>query len=162
MPAAAREASRYFRGRPRLSARENGDWANAAGTVTAATNRLCSLLIQGAAADNAQEPDENEAAERDQQIARIDRILGRVRDDPLQEQPTLTREGEPDEDAVIVNDLVRLSLELLHAQRDSAAREPLRETCSPCSATTSTSPPTSTPASPDSNSRWPWRHCTIG
>jgi len=143
------------RGRLQLSARENDDWANATDTVTAATNRLYSLLIQDAAlrkwitedyfsaltlhqwlinawfpdiGDRAQDPDENEAAERDQQIARIDRILDRFRDDPLQEQPTATQSGEPDEDAIIVNDLVHLALELLHAQRDSATRERLRNT----------------------------------
>ncbi|MFD0206383.1 MULTISPECIES: signal recognition particle [Saccharothrix] len=140
------------RGRLQLSAQDVDDWANATDTVTSATDRLYALLITDAglrawitedyfsaltlhqwlinswfpSSQGVQDPDEAEVVRRDARIARVDRILDRFRDDPLQEQSITTPAGDPDEEAIVVNILVHLTLELLHAQRDSTIRDRLR------------------------------------
>ncbi|MGW2294832.1 pPIWI_RE_Z domain-containing protein [Streptomyces violaceorubidus] len=143
--------------RLQLSARDVDDWTNAVNTVRAATDRLYARLIQnrplrlwitqdyfsaltlhqwlintwfpelkdtdpGTASEGA------ERTHRERQRARIDRILDRFRDDPLQAQPTAT--GNADEDSrdetAVVNELVHLTLGLLHAPHGSVTRSRAR------------------------------------
>lgn len=141
-------------GRLQLSGQEVDDWSNAVNTVSAATDRLYALLIKDAPLRgwitedyfsaftlhqwliNAWFPELRpdappeswpEGATRDQReraMERVETILDRFRDEPLQEQPDRT----PDDGTTpAVNTLARLALELLHAPRGSTVRERLRE-----------------------------------
>ncbi|MEU8715047.1 signal recognition particle [Streptomyces sp. NPDC048663] len=71
-----------------------------------------------------------ERADRERQRARIDRILDRFRDDPLQPQPATggTEEGNENtrEETEVVNELVHLTLGLLHAPHGSVTRSRVR------------------------------------
>lgn len=144
-------------GRLQLSEQEIDDWINATNTVSAATDRLYALLIQHkklrdwvvadyfspftlhqwllaawfpelrdtAPDERSSEPEISEAevaaitAERD----RVSRILDAFRDDPMQPQ-----EADPDGPRPAASDLVRLALELLHAQNGATTRARLRRT----------------------------------
>lgn len=138
-------------GRLQLSAHEVDDWANAISTVSAAADRLYALLIGNPPLRawitedyfsaltlhqwliNAWFPDLKEDSpaptpagttreERVQARDRVDRILDRFRDDPLQECQ------DDDLDLVgTVNRLVHLALEALHAPRGSTTRQRLRQ-----------------------------------
>lgn len=140
-------------GRLQLSARDVDDWTNAINTVSAAADRLYALLIGNPPLRSwitedyfsaltlhqwlintwfpelrenspAPLPDGATLEERTQARDRVDRILDRFRDDPLQEY----REDDSDTDfADAVNGLVHLALELLHAPRGSTTRGRLRD-----------------------------------
>lgn len=139
-------------GRLQLSAQDVDDWTNAVNTVTAATDRLYALLIQDASLRswitqdyfsaltlhqwliNAWFPDLRESdpkpapagttvEERIEARDRIDRILDRFRDDPLQRQPATDKN---DDTVGLVNELVDLTLGLLHAPHGSGARTRVR------------------------------------
>ncbi|MGH3874881.1 MAG: hypothetical protein ACRDSR_25830 [Pseudonocardiaceae bacterium] len=142
-------------GRLQLSGREVDDWTNAVNTVTAATDRLYALLIDDPPLrkwitedyfsaltlhqwlinawfpeltrnpSSESMPPDTMREERENAMNRVDQILDRFRDDPL--QPTNTTDPSDDTTAA-VNDLVHLALELLHAPRDSTIRERLRGT----------------------------------
>lgn len=139
-------------GRLQLSAHRVADWAAAVDTVTAATNRIYTMLIQDKALrdwisedyfsaltlhqwlTNAWFPELKDDAARDplpigltlagQTISRdrVDAILDRFRDDPLHQVDPLPG----DEVAVTVNALVHLTLEILHAAQDAIPTARLR------------------------------------
>lgn len=144
------------RGRLQLSAQDVDDWTGAIDTVSAATDRLYTLLIgtpplrSWITADyfNAMTlhqwlirswfpdligHDDDPAAagpvapDRDQRQARMDHVeavLDQFRDDPLEERAP----GDPaDRVTPAANTLVHLTLQLLHAHRDSLIRQRLRE-----------------------------------
>ncbi|MDT8916078.1 hypothetical protein [Amycolatopsis sp. PS_44_ISF1] len=138
-------------GRLQLSAREVDDWINAVNTVSSATDRLYALLIQDpplrtwitedyfsaltlhqwlinawfpelkADAPADAMPAGTTREERERAIARVDQILDRFRDEPLQELA-----DDDFEDTGTINELVHLALELLHAPRGSTTRQRLR------------------------------------
>ena len=140
-------------GRIQLSTREVDDWTNALNTVAAATDRLYALLIRNEQlrrwiiedyfsaltlhqwligawfpelTDSTPEGaalEESAREAREAARARVDAILDRFRDDPLQEQPV---QGKDDEVTPIVNRLVHLTLELLHAPQGAATRQRLQ------------------------------------
>lgn len=139
-------------GRLQLSAQDVDDWTNAVNTVTAATDRLYALLIQDASlrswitqdyfsavtlhqwlinawfpdlreTDPKPVPDGTTVEERTAARERIDRILDRLRDDPLQRQALADND---DGVAEMVNELVDLTLGLLHAPHGSGTRTRVR------------------------------------
>ncbi|WP_165984018.1 signal recognition particle [Streptomyces sp. YIM 98790] len=140
------------RGRLQLSAREVEDWVGAVDTVIAATDRIYARLVQDGALrtwitqdyfsaltlhqwlinawfpdlrarNPAPTPAGTTAEERMRARQRIDGVLDRFRDDPLQQHPV---EDPEDEQTRLVNELVRLTLELLHAPHGSGSRERVR------------------------------------
>jgi hypothetical protein len=131
-------------GRLQLSEQEIDDWANAVNTVSTAADRLYALLTQNKAlrdwivADyfsaytlhqwllNDWFPELKDADLEDPRLVgreaerdRVSRILDVFRDDPLQA-------GDGPEP--VARDLVRLTLELLHAHAGASTRYRLRET----------------------------------
>jgi hypothetical protein len=142
-------------GRLQLSEREVDDWTNAFNTVSTAADRLYALLIQSPPLrrwitedyfsavtlhqwlintwfpelkQDAQPdpvPSVGVQEEREGAKERVDRILDRFRDNPLQAHQPI---GPEDDTTTAVNGLVHLTLELLHAPRDSTARDRLRDT----------------------------------
>ncbi|MFG2952370.1 signal recognition particle [Streptomyces sp. NPDC048291] len=129
-------------GRLQLSTRDVDDWTNAVNTVSAATDRLYALLVKDDGLRRWISVDYFSAftlhnllldswfpgrkeGERPPPAARtLDTALGRFRDDPLHEQQSDT----DDEVTLLVNTLVHLTLELLHAPQGARTRERLRET----------------------------------
>jgi hypothetical protein len=141
-------------GRLQLSEQDIDDWTNALNTVSAAADRLYALLVQEASLRTwaiedyfsaftlhlrllnewfpdlkAGEPDRvaslgGERETREQRRAQVSAILDRFRDDPLEHRPAA---GDTAEVAAAANDLVHLTLELLHAHRGASTRERLRE-----------------------------------
>lgn len=141
--------------RLQLSARDIDDWTNATHTVRHATDRLYSRLIQNRALRhwitqdyfsavtlhqwliNAWFPDLKDVdestvsdgmpeARRLAQRERIDGVLNRFRDDPLQPRTAgIEPETDPAE-TVLVNELVHLTLGLLHAPHGSDTRTQVR------------------------------------
>ncbi|ATL67371.1 pPIWI_RE_Z domain-containing protein [Nocardia terpenica] len=138
-------------GRLQLSDREVDDWANAISTVSDAADRLYARLIRtpplrawitedyfsaltlhqgliNAWFPDLQEPSSAPAppgTTHEERVAareRVNRILDRFRDDPLEEC-----QSEDQDLADAVNRLVHLALEILHAPRGSTARRRLRE-----------------------------------
>ena len=130
------------------------DWSNALNTVGAAIDRIYSLLIadpalrgwitedyfsaltlhqwlisdwfpeltEGAAPE--QMPVGATRDEREDARDRVDQVLDRFRDDPLQESVL----PDPDDRVgVLVNSLVHLTLELLHRRRGGNTRQRLRQ-----------------------------------
>nr|BFF00900.1 hypothetical protein GCM10020241_25750 [Streptoalloteichus tenebrarius] len=135
-------------GRLQLSERDVEDWNTAVDTVTSATNRLYARLIKDAGLRkwitedyfsaltlhhwliNTWFPDlrggEDSAGDapvdverheqRVRQRDRVDEILDAFRDEPLQQR---RRNGADDDVTPVVNELVQLTLELLHARADT-------------------------------------------
>lgn len=144
------------RGRLQLSAQDVDDWTGAVDTVSAATDRLYALLIgipplrSWITADyfsamtlhqwlirswfpDLTRPDDDPATpdsaspERQQRQARLDHVeavLDQFRDEPLEER---TPQDKADRVTPSANALVHLTLQLLHAHRDSVIRQRLRD-----------------------------------
>ena len=140
------------RGRIQLSEQEIDDWANALNTVSAATDRLYALLVQNTALriwviedyfsaftlhlrllnewfpelkhDDGDAPPSAEREARGQRSAKVSAILDRFRDSPLEHQPVTADAAEI---APAANDLVHLTLELLHAPRAATTRQRLHD-----------------------------------
>ncbi|WP_395297180.1 signal recognition particle [Kitasatospora hibisci] len=128
--------------RLQLSARDVDDWSNAVNTVSAATDRLYALLVKDERLRNWISVDYFSAftlhnllldswfpgREKGQQPLPeahvLDRALHEFRDDPLHEHPA----DSDDEVTPIVNTLVHLTLELLHAPHGARTRDRLRDT----------------------------------
>lgn len=144
------------RGRLQLSAQEVDDWTSAVDTVSAATNRLYALLIGTpplrkwitadyfsamtlhqwlirawfpdlTRLDGDTTTDDRTSPGRAQRKAHMDyveSVLDQFRDDPLEE-----REPQDANDRVTAtsNTLVNLTLQLLHAGRNSLSRKRLRD-----------------------------------
>ena len=140
------------RGRTQLSEQDVDDWASALTTVSAAADRLYALLVQdsalrawvvedyfsaftlhlrllnewfpgatdGGPGDGADGASEEAAKRRDKASA----ILDRFRDNPLEHQPAWV--GDDADIALAANELVHLTLELLHAHRSATTRQRLR------------------------------------
>ncbi|MEU1287006.1 signal recognition particle [Kitasatospora sp. NPDC005856] len=129
-------------GRLQLSARDVDDWSNAVNTVSAATDRLYALLVKDERLRNWISVDYFSAftlhnllldswfpgREKGQQplpeAQVLDRALHEFRDDPLHEHPA----DSDDKVTPIVNTLVHLTLELLHAPHGARTRDRLRDT----------------------------------
>jgi pPIWI RE three-gene island domain Z len=141
-------------GRIQLSAHEVAAWTAAVDTVTIATNRIYSLLIQDeqlrkwitedyfsaltlhqwlinawfpdlrAPCDQVPALEDDDGSDRVAQRERMNEILNRFRDDPLRTRANRTGTGGPVDAAVGV--LVRLALELLHTQDSAQVRAELR------------------------------------
>ncbi|WP_427922832.1 signal recognition particle [Streptomyces sp. cg40] len=130
-------------GRLQLTARDVDDWTNAVNTVSAATDRLYALLVQNGELRNWIRsdyfsaftlhtllldelfPGRKQGEEPPEAARALDAALLRFRDEPLHEhQPT----GSEDQVTPLVNSLVHLTLELLHAPQGARTRERLRDT----------------------------------
>ncbi|MFE9570405.1 signal recognition particle [Streptomyces sp. NPDC006692] len=142
-------------GRLQLSARDVDDWTNAVNTVSGAADRLYALLVQDAPLrkwitedyfsaltlhqwlinawfpelkpeNPAPLPPNSTAEQREEARDRVDRILDAFRDDPLQERRGAL-DGLADDERALVNVLVHLTLELLHAPHGTTTRPRVRE-----------------------------------
>ncbi|WP_414944834.1 hypothetical protein [Amycolatopsis sp. cmx-11-32] len=144
------------RGRLQLSAQDVDDWTGAVDTVSAATDRLYALLIgtpplrswitadyfsamtlhqwlirswfpdltghdDEAATVGAAAPDH---AQRQACMDHVEAVLDQFRDDPLEERAP---RDPADRVTPVANTLVHLTLQLLHAHRDSLIRQRLRD-----------------------------------
>ncbi|MFD7844797.1 hypothetical protein ACFV4K_17900 [Nocardia sp. NPDC059764] len=136
-------------GRLQLSRHDVDDWTNAVNTVNSAVDRFYGLVInhpellvwigedyfsaltlhrqfiadwfpRRRGADGSPEQLPAEVAER---VERLNAVLDRFRDDPVRERDD--DEGNSD-DIEQVNALVRMTLGLLHAQRESSTRQRVR------------------------------------
>ncbi|MEU6559114.1 hypothetical protein [Nocardia nova] len=136
-------------GRLQLSRHDVDDWTNAVNTVNSAVDRFYGLVInhpellgwigedyfsaltlhrqliadwfpEGHGADGSREPLPTEVAER---VERLNTVLDLFRDDPVRERDDT--EGNTDVIAQ-VNALVRMTLGLLHAHRESSTRQRVR------------------------------------
>ncbi|MEV6974114.1 signal recognition particle [Kitasatospora sp. NPDC093806] len=128
-------------GRLQLSARDVDDWSNAVNTVSAATDRLYALLVKDERLRNwisvdyfsaftlhnllldSWFPGRGKGQQPPQEAQVLDHALQDFRDDPLHERPASADEVTP-----IVNTLVHLALELLHAPHGARTRDRLRDT----------------------------------
>jgi hypothetical protein len=141
------------RGRIQLSEQDVDDWASALTTVSAAADRLYSLLVQDSAlaawvvedyfsaftlhlrllnewfpeapdGDPSSGGDLAAAEAAAKQRDKASAILDHFRDNPLEHQPSW---AEDDADITLAaNELVHLTLELLHAHRSATTRQRLR------------------------------------
>ncbi|WP_134666154.1 MULTISPECIES: signal recognition particle [unclassified Amycolatopsis] len=144
------------RGRLQLSAQDVDDWTGAVDTVSAATDRLYALLIgtpplrswitadyfsamtlhqwlirswfpdltghdDNAATAGSAAPDR---AQRQARMDHVEAVLDQFRDDPLEERAP---RDLADRVTPAANTLVHLTLQLLHAHRDSLIRQRLRD-----------------------------------
>lgn len=144
------------RGRLQLSAQDVDDWTSAVDTVSAATDRLYALLIgtpplrtwittdyfsamtlhqwlirswfpdltghdEDPATTDAAAPDREQ---RQARMGHVEAVLDQFRDDPLEERAP---QDENDHVTPAANTLVHLTLQLLHADRDSLIRRRLRD-----------------------------------
>ncbi|MFI5831697.1 signal recognition particle [Streptomyces sp. NPDC051578] len=130
-------------GRLQLSERDVDDWTNAVNTVSAATDRLYSLLVKDGELRQWISVDYfsaftlhnllidswfpgRDAGDQPPPAARLlDEALLRFRDDPLHEHEST---GDGDQVTPLVNTFVHLALELLHAPQGARTRERLRST----------------------------------
>jgi hypothetical protein len=137
-------------GRMQLSAAEADDWINAVNTVTAATDRIYSLLINNGQLRRWISQDHFSAATLHRRlinkwfpqdhddpgdaggleaqriraaIDRFDRILDRFRDEPLEHQVAV----RGDDITPLVNSLRAMAAELLHTRRSAQVRQRTRD-----------------------------------